>query len=122
MKKLVAADRAAFIAAATRVLKPHLEKEDFSAVGDGFPAEPVGEVARWYLLQPMSLETVASELFHPNVEALKVVIKNDPRARQIGIGQLKNDNGTIKREAWQNVEGRSLMQQAAEVLGFSPID
>jgi hypothetical protein len=82
----------------------------------------VGEVARWYLLQPMSLETVASELFHPNVEALKVVIKNDPRARQIGIGQLKNDNGTIKREAWQNVEGRSLMQQAAEVLGFSPID
>jgi hypothetical protein len=122
MKKLVAADTAAFTSAVTRVLKPHLEEEDFKAVGDGFPTEPVGEVARWYLLQPMSLETVASELFHPNVDTLKVVIKNDPRARQIGIGQLKNDNGTIKREAWQNVEGRSLMQQAADVLGFSPMD
>lgn len=122
MSKLIAEDKAAFIASVTRVLKPYLNEEDFKAVGDGFPVEPVGEVARWYLLQPMKLETVASELFHPNVESLRVLIKNDPRARQIGIGQLKNDNGTIKREAWQNIEGRSLMQQAAEVLGFSPLD
>ncbi len=121
MQKMVAADSESFMRSVTRVLKPHLVEEDFSAVGDGFPAEPVGEVARWYLLQPMSLETVASELYHPNVDTLRVLIKSDARARQIGIGQLKNDSGTIKREAWHSIEGRSLMQQAAEVLGYAPV-
>jgi hypothetical protein len=122
MQKLVTGDMEAFVETMSRLLKPYLKEEDYSAIGDGIPAEPVGEVARWYLLQPMSLETVASELYHPDVETLRVLVKTDPRARQIGIGHLKNDNGTIKREAWQNIEGRSLMQQAADVLGYSPVE
>lgn len=120
MQKLVAADSKSFRNAINGILKEYLSEEDFESSGDGFPPEPVGEVARWYLLQPMSLETVASELFHPNVDTLRVLIQNDPRARIIGLGHLRNENGTIKREAWQNIEGRSLMQQAADVLGFAP--
>ena len=120
MQKQVAADAEAFTKVVDRLLKPYLTDEDYKAVGDGFSPEPVGEVARWYLLQPMSLDTVASELYHPNVETLRVLVKSDARARQIGLGQLRNANGTIKREAWQNIEGRSLMQLAAEVFGYAP--
>ena len=77
-------------------------------------------VAFRYLLVPMDLDTVASELFHPDSSTLKVLLKSDPRARQIGLGQLRNENGTIKREAWHNKQGRSLMQQSVDVLGFAP--
>ncbi|MCA9127059.1 MAG: hypothetical protein KDB22_08235 [Planctomycetales bacterium] len=122
MQKLVAADSELFVRTMMRLLKPYLEDDDFQAIGDGFPAEPVGEVARWYLLQPMSLETVAGELYHQDIDTLRLMIKSDARARQIGIGQLKNESGTIKREAWHHIEGRSLMQQAADVLGYAPAE
>lgn len=120
MQKIVASDSELFIGTVSNLVKPYLLEEDYNAVGDGFPVEPVGEVARWYLLQPMTLETVASELYHPNSETLRILVKSDPRARQLGIGQLRKDNGTIKREAWHSIEGRSLMQQAADVLGYAP--
>ena len=120
MQKITDADSAFFMQTISKLVRPYLLEEDFKAVGDGFPVEPVGEIARWYLMQPMSLETVASELYHPNTETLRILIKSDPRARQLGIGQLRKDNGTIKREAWHSIEGRSLMQQAADVLGYAP--
>jgi hypothetical protein len=93
--------------------------EDASEDIDSLP-EPVGEISRRYLLEPMNLKTVGAELFHSDVKSLQVLIQADNRVRRIGLGQLRNENGTIKRDAWHHLEGRSLMQQAAEVLGYAP--
>lgn len=120
MQQLISRDSHAFQMALLPLFKPYLNEEDFSAFQDGFPIEPVGEVARWYLLQPMTIETVAAELFHEDIETLRLQIRTDLRARRLGLGQLRSEQGSIKRQAWQNIEGRSLMQQAAEVLGYAP--
>jgi hypothetical protein len=93
------------------------EQERIQNKIDSLP-EPVGEVARKYLLEPMNIDTVASELFIEDIATIRVLAKRDPRVRLIGLGQLKEENGTIKREAWQNVQGRSLMQAAADVFGY----
>jgi hypothetical protein len=120
MQSLVAADARSFQLSLEPLLKKYLTGDDFQSFDDGFPLEPIGEVARWYLLQPMNLEMIAAELYHSDVATLRVQIQKDPRARRIGLGTLRDENGTIKREAWQNIEGRSQMQLAAEVLGFAP--
>ncbi|XZE18004.1 hypothetical protein SH449x_003286 [Pirellulaceae bacterium SH449] len=120
MQNSVESDGRLFQESADRIFKYYLIDEDYRTTGDGFPLEPVGEVARWYLFQPMNIETIASELYHPSTEIIKVILKNDLRARKIGLGHLRKDNASIKREAWHNIEGRSLMQLAAEVLGYAP--
>lgn len=120
MESLVESDASRFKQALMPLLRKSLVAEDFEAFADGFPLEPVGEVARWYLLEPMTLDTVAAELFQKDTAMLRLQIQKDPRARQIGLGTLRQENGSIKREAWQNIEGRSLMQLSAEVLGFAP--
>ena len=120
MQKLLESDTRQFEATTERLLAPVLLKgEDQSANIDSLP-EPVGELARQYSLEPMNIEAVASELYHPSPTTLQSRIQQDVRARQLGLGQLRQEHGTIKREAWQHLEGRSLMQHAAEVLGFAP--
>jgi mono/diheme cytochrome c family protein len=120
METLVVADSERFQQALMPLLRKSFVAEDFESFADGIPLEPVGEVARWYLLEPMTLDTVAAELFHKDITSLRLQLQKDPRVRQIGLGTLRQANGSIKREAWHNIEGRSLMQSAAEVLGFAP--
>ncbi len=118
MRKQVEADTENFTRVAYKLMEPFLlAGEDKKADIDSLP-EPVGEVARKYLLEPMNLETVASELYIEDTQTMKVLAKRDARVRLIGLGQLKEENGTIKRDAWQNRQGRSLMQQAATVFGY----
>jgi hypothetical protein len=120
MRELVEADAQIFWRAIEELVSPFLlDGEDATADLDGLP-EPVGEVARQYLLNPMNLDSVAAELFHSDVARLAAQLQTDSQVRKLGIGQLRNEDGTIKREAWHSIEGRSLMQQAAEVLGFAP--
>jgi len=119
MRKLVEDDEKAFKNVAFDLLKPFLlAGDDKGSEVDKLP-EPVGEVAKKYLLEPMNLDTVASELFYSDIATLRVLLKKNPQARMIGLGQLTNENGTIKRAAWEVRQGRSLMQQAADVLGYA---
>jgi len=120
MQDLVEQDTNAFSEVVEKLVGPFLMTgEDASVDVDSLP-EPVGEISRRYLLEPMDLETVGAELFHSDLPSLQVLIRADNRVRRIGLGQLRNENGTIKRDAWHHLEGRSLMQQAAEVLGYAP--
>jgi hypothetical protein len=120
MQELVEKDTIAFSLVMEKLIGPFLlVGEDASEDIDSLP-EPVGEISRRYLLEPMNLKTVGAELFHSDVKSLQVLIQADNRVRRIGLGQLRNENGTIKRDAWHHLEGRSLMQQAAEVLGYAP--
>lgn len=118
MQALVEKDEKAFTDVAHALIQPYLlQGEDAKADVVQLP-EPVGEVAKKYLLEPMNLDTVASELYLSDIPSLRVVLKNDRRPRLMGIGQLIQENGTIKRAAWEGRQGRTLMQQAADVLGY----
>ena len=119
MRQMVEDDEKAFKSVAHELLGPFLiAGDDKKSEVDKLP-EPVGEVARKYLLEPMNIDTVASELFYSDVSTLQVLLKKNPQARLIGLGQLNNENGTIKRAAWEARQGRSLMQQAVDVLGYA---
>jgi len=120
MQKLVENDTETFSSAVNKLIKPYLQAGDDKDLNIDSLPEPVGEVAFRYLLVPMDLDTVASELYQKDQSKLRVLMKADPRVRQIGLGQLRNENGTIKRDAWQSIQGRSLMQQAVDVLGYAP--
>jgi serine/threonine-protein kinase len=85
-----------------------------------FP-EPVGVVARKYLLDDLDLAAAASELFVKDPQRLRQRIQDSETLQRIGLGALARDGGLIKRGAWEAVRGSSQMQQAAGVLGYSAL-
>src|SRR5207302_1667751 len=66
--------------------------------------EPIGALARPYLLREMGPEEAALELGLPDVEKLQSAIRADDHLRQLGLGPLAV-GGTIKRETWASLEG-----------------
>jgi hypothetical protein len=84
--------------------------------------EPVGEVARKYLLEDLNLVAVACELSEENPQKLKQRIAESDDLKRLGLGALTQDGGLIKRGAWESLRGTSQMQQAARELGFTTIN
>ena len=84
-------------------------------------AEPVGAVAKKYyaVKQDLDATTIACELF---VDPKGLVAKagTSDVLRELGLGNLANEGGKIKRGAWESVRGTSQMQQAAREFGYSP--
>lgn len=76
-----------------------------------FP-EVVGSIARFYQ-KDLELEDVAAELGIPDPRELQIMIKANPRLRELGLGPLVQ-GAAIKRTTWQSLE-RSIspFQQAA---------
>jgi serine/threonine-protein kinase len=81
--------------------------------------EPVGEEARRYFLEPLSLERVAAEL-SVSPERLRATIEADPRLRELGLRVLLREGGSIKRAAWESPAAFPLMKQTARQFGFDP--
>jgi serine/threonine-protein kinase len=81
--------------------------------------EPVGEEARRYFLEPLSLERVAAEL-SVSPERLRATIEADPRLRELGLRVLLREGGSIKRAAWESPTAFPLMKQTARQFGFDP--
>lgn len=81
--------------------------------------EPVGEEARRYFLEPLSLERVAAEL-SISPERLRATIEADPRLRELGLRVLLREGGSIKRAAWESPAAFPLMKQTARQFGFDP--
>jgi hypothetical protein len=79
----------------------------------------VGEEARRYFLEPLSLERAAAELWI-SPERLRTVIEADPRLRELGLRVLLREGGAIKRAAWESPAAFPLMKQTARQLGFDP--
>ena len=113
-RKWVAADRQAYEVVLERLLE---------GLTGGPPAvslpEPVGEEARRYFLEPLSLERAAAELWI-SPERLRTVIEADPRLRELGLRVLLREGGAIKRAAWESPAAFPLMKQTARQLGFDP--
>jgi serine/threonine-protein kinase len=116
MKKLVQEDEERFLAAVEKATGPYLkvdagkdrEIKDF--------AEPIGPLARMYLLRELGLEEAAVELGLPDPNVLKGAIQTNQTLRQLGLGPLAI-GGTIKREAWESRSRfNSPFQDAANAL------
>ncbi len=119
MNDLIEGDQDAFMDSLSGLIRPFLlQGDDSQATLDDLP-EPVGEISRAHLLEPMDLDTVAAELYISDTDDLKILLASGG-ARSLGVGILRQDSGTIKRDAWQNRQGqgRSLMRQAVDILGF----
>ena len=120
MAKLTQRDADFFRAALTEATLPVLTAAGSPADNVKELSEPVGEVAREYLLKDLDLAAAAAELYIENPAQLKAKIDGNADLLRIGVGALLKDKGVIKRGAWESVRGTSQMQQLAREFGFSP--
>jgi len=77
--------------------------------------EPVGEAARLYQLNDLTLEIAAAELGLEQPAELAGAIKANSQLRSRGLGPLMN-GGRVKRKDWEERRGTSLMQKTAREL------
>jgi len=103
MKKLLDADSERFLHALQRATGPFLKVGDDKAKDiKDFP-EPVGIVARQYILKELTLVDAALELGIDDPALLYGVLKGNDRLRRLGLGPLTS-KATIKRETWESLE------------------
>lgn len=112
MQDLVIRDSKQFAQAMTELSTGILKDETF----DELP-EPIGEVARRYYLEPLTLKTVAAEL-SIDVDKARAAIEADPVLRRLGLRVLLREGGTIKRAAWESPAAFPLMKQVARQFNY----
>jgi cytochrome c5 len=78
-------------------------------------AEPIGPIARWYLLQEVDAVAAASELGVADPKELALFVRANEKLARLGLGALAV-GATIKRADWERLQGTSLFQDAAEVM------
>ena len=101
MNRLVQKDRQRFLTALDKAMGPFVRVgEDAKKSIEDFP-EPISAIARWYLLQEMTLEEAASEVGLKDSKVLQATIQANPRLQELGLYPLAKGT-TIKREVWEN--------------------
>jgi mono/diheme cytochrome c family protein len=103
MDELLKKDEARFMAALAQAISPFLQVGDDRNRDLREFAEPVGNVARWYIKE-LSVDEVAGELDINDPQAVRYMIQGNLRLRQVGMGAL-GQGGTIKREVWSTLVG-----------------
>jgi len=117
METFVKDDTERFLRALDRTIGPFLQVgADAKKPIQSFKDEPVYQIAQLYQLQDLDLTKVAMELDFNKPEELRTLIENNKRLREMGLAPLAREGGTIKRHAWQEGEGGSLMQRSAREL------
>lgn len=112
--RLVADDRRRFVTTLDALFGP--------APGGGSVTdqpEPVGETARWYLLEPVGLESAAAEL-HVSPQRLRQAIEFDPNLTSLGMRVILRDDGGFHRAAWESPAEFPLFKEVARRLDFDP--
>jgi serine/threonine-protein kinase len=112
MDRLVQQDEDRFVAAVAKAVGP------FAAAGSkgaGDAREPVGAAARRYL-GDLDARAAACELGLRDAGELQELLRQEPGLRELGLGPLQ-EGAAVKREVWERLEGTSLYQEAARVLG-----
>ncbi len=122
MQTLIDTDRKAFLAAQRDCIAEYLLQGDDQTADLLRLPEPVGETSRRFLLESLAIETVAAELFEPDVQRLKILLEGNPALIKAGVGALRREGGRIKRDAWESEAAFSLMQEVARELGYTPLD
>jgi serine/threonine-protein kinase len=103
MRHLLEQDTERFLAALERATGRFLRVgEDQDKTIKDFP-EPVGPLARQYILKEIGLEEAALELGLSDSKVLRLTIRSSDRLRQLGLGPLAT-GATIKRETWESLD------------------
>lgn len=112
MTKLLDRDEQRFLQSLTDATGPFLQVGNNQQRNVKTFPEVVGSIARFYQ-KDLELEDVAAELGMPDPRELQILIKGNPRLRELGLGPLVQ-GAAIKRSTWQSLE-RSIspFQQAA---------
>ena len=76
--------------------------------------EPIGPVARRFLVDTLDLTTMAREL-EVDPARLKNAVQFDGVLQRLGLGGIA-EGSTTNREIWQSGKGFSVFQQAAQSL------
>jgi serine/threonine-protein kinase len=116
MERLVQKDRQRFLRALEEAVAPFLrEGANAKKSVEDFP-EPISAIARWYLLQEMTLDEAARELGVQDPQVVRGTIQANPRLQELGLYPLAKGNA-INREVWENrAFVVSPFQEAAHVL------
>jgi serine/threonine-protein kinase len=115
LDRLVRQDGDRFLAALERATGPFLKAgPDRERPVRDF-AEPVGEVARTYLLKDLGLAEAAYELGLEKPEQLRSMIEGSRALRALGLAPLAAGR-TIRRDEWETLDGTSLFQKVAREL------
>ncbi|MEM9702297.1 MAG: hypothetical protein AAF907_07625 [Planctomycetota bacterium] len=116
MDKLIAKDRAAYLAALKLAVN---EFDDTDPLSDGY-VDPIGHVARQHRLVFLDAETVAAELNLKSFDELREKV-GERDLKQLGLEPLL-DGGVIGRPEWEaTFKGVSLMQELARRLRYTPV-
>jgi serine/threonine-protein kinase len=115
LDRLVRDDGKRFLDALERATGPFLRvgPDRDQAVRD-FP-EPVGEVARAYLLKDLGPAEAAYELGLERPEQLRSMIEGSAALRALGLAPLTAGR-SIRRDEWETLDGTSLFQKVAREL------
>ncbi len=117
MKRIIETNQKSFAPALEAATEPFLDSAKGSV--DDQP-EPIGEVARHYFLDSMTIETVAAELGVTRA-TLESSLRGDPVLQRLGLRVLLREGGSIKRAAWESPSEFPLMKQTARQLNFDPM-
>jgi serine/threonine-protein kinase len=116
MQEFVQVDATKYLAALERATGPFLKVgEDKAKNIRDFP-EAVGAVAQLYRLKNVDLAAAAYELDVAKPGDLKVMIAGNRRLRDLGVGALLLESGTIPRHEWERMGATSLFQRVAREL------
>jgi serine/threonine-protein kinase len=123
--KLVALDRDRFLVALEKACAPFLippGTKNPKEIVISKLTEPVGEVAKRYRRDPLTLNTIAAELYEPSGQVLLEQVSRN-QLKQFGFGMLADPKGVIGRYQWEPrpKNGDSMMQEMARLLRYVPI-
>lgn len=114
MDQLVKEDSERFLTALEKTIGAFLKvEEDAQKPIRAFPDEPIYQIARLYQLVDLDLTMAALELDIEKPDKLRTLIESNQSLRELGLGPLLREGGTIKRHAWEEVGATSLMQRVA---------
>ena len=115
LDQLIRKDQTRYRQAMIQVLRPFI---DTATLGEmergGALAEPVGPVAKRFLVNTLNSTTLASEL-GVSEEKLRSALEIHSGLQRLGLSGVP-EGGTTNREIWQSGTGLSVFQKAAQIM------
>ncbi|MEM6691933.1 MAG: hypothetical protein AAF664_21065, partial [Planctomycetota bacterium] len=115
LDELINEDQERYRRALIRSIAPFVDEETRESMkGGGSLIEPIGPVAKRFLVSTLDRTTVAAELGIA-IEQLESAVSFHSGLKRLGFTAIMN-GGTTNREIWQSGAGMSMYQKAASIL------
>lgn len=112
---LIEKDQTRYRPAAIQAISPFLRPEKIALMKEGgVLTEPVGPVAKRFLVDTINSVQLAAEL-EVSEESLKAAVEFNEGLQRVGLSVVV-EGGTTNREIWEQGAGLSTFQKAAQIL------